>query len=267
MNRRPVVAGQFYSASQLGLKRQVQQYLDPTAARELAIGIVAPHAGFMYSGAVAGAVYSAITAPKTFVLLGPNHTGMGAPVALYEEGAWEIPTATFPVDGALAKLLLAECRLIQSDTAAHMREHSLEVQLPFLAETAKDAAIVPIAVMHASLEACKSVGEAIAAAIRQTPYEVTMVASTDMSHYVSDKTARRMDHLALEHIAALNPEGLYKTVHEQRISMCGVYPSTIMLFAARALGAQRVRQVRYATSGEVSGDFEQVVGYAGLIVL
>ncbi|KAF0182539.1 MAG: hypothetical protein FD164_1102 [Nitrospirae bacterium] len=267
MKRRPVVAGQFYSSSQLGLKRQVQQFLDPAAGRERALGIVSPHAGFMYSGAVAGAVYSSIAAPKTFVLLGPNHTGMGAPVALYAEGEWEIPTATFSVDGAFAQLLLAQSRLIQPDTEAHAREHSLEVQLPFIDATAKDAAIVPIAVMHASLEACKAVGEAIAAAIRQTPYEVTMVASTDMSHYVSDKTARRLDSLALQHVLALDPEGLYKTVHEQRISMCGVYPATIMLFAAKALGAQRVRQVRYATSGEVSGDFEQVVGYAGLIIL
>ncbi len=276
MNRLPVVAGKFYYGSPTGLKRQVQQYLVPEAARQRALGIVAPHAGFVYSGAVAGAVYSAITAPKTFVLLGPNHTGMGARISLYSEGAWEIPTATFPVDEALAQQLLAESDLVQRlfgesalmkpDTAAHLREHSLEVQLPFIAETAKNASIVPIAVMHASLEECRSAGEAIAAAIRQASYEVTMVASTDMSHYVSDATARRLDNLALERIMALDPEGLYKTVHEYRISMCGVYPTTIMLFAAKELGAGQVRQIRYATSAEVSGDYEQVVGYAGLLV-
>ncbi len=276
MNRLPVVAGKFYSGSPPGLKRQVKQYLVPEGTRERALGIVAPHAGFVYSGAVAGAVYSAITAPKTFVLLGPNHTGMGARISLYAEGAWEIPTATFPVDEALAKQFLAESDLVERlfgagvlmkpDTAAHLREHSLEVQLPFIAETAENASIVPIAVMQASLEECRMTGEAIASAIRQTSYDVTMIASTDMSHYVSDATARRLDNLALERIRALDPEGLYKTVHEHRISMCGVYPTTIMLFAAKELGAGQVRQIRYATSADVSGDYEQVVGYAGLLI-
>lgn len=266
MNRHPVVAGQFYAASPLGLKRQVQQLLEPASVREKAIGILAPHAGFMYSGAVAGAVYSAIAAPKTFLLLGPNHTGMGAPVSLYAEGSWEVPTATFPIDTGLAQRIRRASSLIQADAAAHVREHSLEVQLPFIAETAKNAAIVPIAIMHVSLEECRQLGETLAAAIKDTPYDVTMVASTDMSHYVTVQTARRLDHLALERIAALDPEGLYQTVHEHRISMCGVYPATVMLFAAKALGARQALQIRYATSGEVSGDFEQVVGYAGLLI-
>lgn len=266
MNRQPAVAGQFYSGTPLGLKKQVLQYLQPGSVAEAAIGVVSPHAGLIYSGAVAGEVYSAIKAPGTFVLIGPNHRGLGEPIALYAGGEWSVPTGMLPVDQELGRLIMAQTNRVSADESAHRMEHSIEVQLPFIAEVARQAKILPISVMHATLEACREVGEAIAYAIRQSGYAVTIVASTDMSHYVSADTARRLDGLAIERILKLDPEGLYATVHEQRISMCGVYPATIMLYAARMLGATHARLVRYATSGEVSGDYEQVVGYAGLII-
>lgn len=265
MSRQPAVAGQFYSGTTLGLKNQVRQYLQPGPS-EPAIGVVSPHAGLIYSGAVAGEVYSAIEAPSTFVLIGPNHRGLGEPIALYAGGEWTVPNGTLPVDQELGRRILEEAPLVAADESAHRMEHSIEVQLPFIAEVAKQAKILPISVMHASLGACREVGEGIAAAIRQCGYPVTMVASTDMSHYVSAETARKLDGQAIERILALDPEGLYATVHTLQISMCGVFPTTIMLYAAKALGATHARLVRYATSGEVSGDYDQVVGYAGLII-
>ncbi len=265
MSRQPAVAGQFYAGTTLGLKNQVLQYLQPGPS-EAAIGIVSPHAGLMYSGPVAGAVYSAIKAPDTFVLIGPNHRGMGEPIALYAGEAWSVPTGTFSVDQELGQLLMERTPFVAPDESAHRMEHSLEVQLPFIAEVARESKILPVSIMHASLSTCRSVGEALAAAIRQCGHSVTIVASTDMSHYVSVDAARKLDGLAIDRILALDPEGLYATVSEFRISMCGVYPTTIMLYAAKALGAKHARLVRYATSGEVSGDYDQVVGYAGLIV-
>lgn len=265
MSRQPAVAGQFYAGTTLGLKNQVLQYLQPGPS-EAAIGIVSPHAGLIYSGPVAGEVYSAIKAPETFVLIGPNHRGIGEPIALYGGGEWAIPTGTFPVDQKLGQLILERTPLVALDESAHRMEHSLEVQLPFIAEIARESKILPISIMHASLSVCRAVGEALAAAIRQCGYSVTIVASTDMSHYVSADTARKLDGKAIDRILALDPEGLYATVHEYRISMCGVYPTTIMLYAAKELGARHVRLVRYATSGEVSGDYDQVVGYAGLVI-
>jgi hypothetical protein len=266
MSRQPAVAGQFYSGTTLGLRKQVLQYLQPGAAAEAAIGVVSPHAGLIYSGAVAGEVYSAIKAPATFVLIGPNHRGTGEPIALYAGGEWSIPTGSLSIDQELGRLIAAQAPLVSVDESAHLMEHSLEVQLPFIAEVAKQAKILPISVTHASLGVCKTVGEAVAAAIKQCGYPVTIVASTDMSHYVSADTARRLDGLAIERILQLDPEGLYATVYEYKISMCGVYPTTIMLYAAKALGATHARLVRYATSGEVSGDYDQVVGYAGLVI-
>lgn len=266
MSRQPAVAGQFYSGTMLGLKKQVLQYLQPGSAAERAIGVVSPHAGLLYSGSVAGEVYSAIKAPETFVLIGPNHRGTGEPVALYAGGEWAVPTGTFLVDQELGSIIMDQAPLVVADELAHRMEHSIEVQLPFIAEVAHNAKILPISVIHASLSACKTVGEGIAAAIKQCGYPVTIVASTDMSHYVSADTARKLDGLALDRILALDPEGLYTTVSEFRISMCGVYPTTIMLYAAKALGAKHARLVRYATSGEVSGDYDQVVGYAGVII-
>ncbi|HMK44395.1 MAG TPA: AmmeMemoRadiSam system protein B [Dissulfurispiraceae bacterium] len=266
MNREPAVAGQFYSGSPLGLKQQVRSYLIADVRKQHAIGMVCPHAGFIYSGGVAGAVYSAVVPPNTFVLLGPNHTGIGAAAAMYGSGQWQIPTALFSIDAQLGELIRAKDPLLEIDASAHAMEHSLEVQLPFIAETSPSARILPIALRRQSLDECRLLGEAVAAAIRECGYPVTIVSSTDMSHYVNVDTARRLDHLALEHIIALDPEGLYATVHSRQISMCGIYPTTTMLFAARSLGAKQAQLLQYATSGEVSGDYAQVVGYAGLII-
>lgn len=264
--RSPAVSGQFYYGSASKLTNQVEHCLDKHAQREKVIGVVAPHAGLMYSGSVAGAVYSAIEFPETFLLMGPNHTGLGAQVSLMDTGEWEIPTAVFAIDEKLARRIAMNVPLVSKDTQAHMFEHSLEVQLPFIAYFSKEKKIVPLAVLSASLEQCKSIGEGIARAVREVDYAVVMVASSDMSHYVPDGMARKKDKMAIDKMLSLDAEGLYETVSKERISMCGCLPVTIMLFAAKALGARSARLIRYTTSAEVSGDYDHVVGYAGIVV-
>jgi len=266
MRRPPAVSGQFYQGTASKLTQQVKQYINTGAVKEHAIGILSPHAGLIYSGSVAGEVFSAIEFPKTFVLIGPNHTGIGAKVSMMASGEWEIPTGIFSIDEKLSRRIAANTPLISEDAQAHTFEHSLEVQLPFIAYFSTEPNIVPIAVMSASLEECRLLGEGIAKSIKEVKYAAVIVASSDMSHYVPDDVARQKDKKAIEMIKSLNPEGLYTVVSRERISMCGYLPATIMLFAAKALGAIEARLVKYSTSGEVSGDYDQVVGYAGMIV-
>lgn len=269
MIRKPAVAGQFYSSSPSGITEEVSRYILNTS-RERIIGAVCPHAGLMYSGHVAGAVYSRVSIPKTFVLLGPNHTGLGEKVSLMPTGEWQIPTGSFQIDDALAHRIYrnagASEGAVSKDTLAHISEHSLEVQLPFIGYIKKGVKIVPVAFMQASLEECRVIGEAIAEAIASADYPITIIASSDMSHYIPESEARTLDNLAIERISTLDPEGLYNTVISRNISMCGYIPATVMLYAASHLGASRAELVKYATSGDISGDYDSVVGYAGIIV-
>jgi AmmeMemoRadiSam system protein B len=266
LKRAPAVAGQFYYGTAPNLTRQVDEYIQKNAVKEKVIGLVSPHAGLIYSGPVAGAVYSAIDFPETFVLVGPNHTGLGPKISLMESGEWEIPTGTFQIDEKIAYRIALNVPSVTKDTKAHMFEHSLEVQLPFISYFSRQVKIVPIIMMSASVAECRELGEGIAKAVKAAGYPVVVVASSDMSHYVPDNVARQQDKKAIDRILALDPEGLYETVVREKISMCGYLPATTVLFASKALGAQSARLVKYSTSAEVSGDFEQVVGYAGIVL-
>jgi len=266
MKRQPAVAGQFYESQASGLSQQVGRCIEDCENKEHAIGVVSPHAGLMYSGKVAGAVFSRIHFPDTFILIGPNHTGYGSPVALMSAGSWQLPTGQLNIDEGLSRRLKQQSGHFVDDSTAHQMEHSLEVQLPFVLHFTSGVRIVPITMMPVSLELCRTLGEAIADCIRQTDYPVTIVASSDMSHYETDAAARKKDEMAIENIVALDPEGLYDVVTDRAITMCGVIPVTTMLFAAKSLGANTASLVRYMTSGEVSGDYDYVVGYAGIIV-
>lgn len=266
MRRKAAVAGQFYHSSKERLEEEVRRYVLPNILKEKAIAALCPHAGLIYSGPVAGAVYSHLVMPETFILLGPNHTGLGARVSMMAQGEWEIPTGVLSIDQKLARRIISESSLITSDTQAHLFEHSLEVQLPFIVHFSEKTRIIPITFMHASLEECKVIGEAIARAISQVDYPVVIIASSDMSHYVSDDVARRKDKMAIDKILQLDPEGLYNTVTTERISMCGYIPATIMLYTSRLLKAKEARLIKYSNSGDISGDYEYVVGYAGIII-
>lgn len=266
MKREPVVAGQFYPASPRDLSRLVDGLVTPEAEKGPAIGIVAPHAGLIYSGRVAGSVYSGIDLPKTIILIGPNHTGLGRPVSIMSSGSWRIPTGELNINEEIGRRLKEKCALIEEDSTAHMMEHSLEVQLPFIIHFSEHVSIVPIIMMTDSLDVCREVGEAAADVIKESGQPVLIVASSDMSHYEADAVARRKDNIAVQKVLDMDPEGLYATVIKEHISMCGIIPVATMLYAAKKLGARNSRLVKYMTSGETSGDYEQVVGYAGIIV-
>ena len=264
--RKPAVAGQFYSGTGTGLEKQVAAYVKETKEKEKVIGFISPHAGLMYSGAVAGSVYSRILMPETVILIGPNHTGLGKRVSIMTSGSWEIPGALVGIDNKLAERMLNQSPVFSEDMQAHYYEHSLEVQLPFISYFSKKTKIVPITMFSVSLDDCRIVGEALAAVIGQTDYYVVISASSDMSHYVSDSVAREKDNKAIERILALDPAGLYDVVKKYDITMCGYAPSTAMLYAAKALGATKAELVNYMTSGDVSGDYSHVVGYAGVVI-
>jgi hypothetical protein len=267
MNRMPAVAGQFYPGTAPGLARALKELTRDIPEKLPAIAVVSPHAGYVYSGAVAGELFSAVRVPSRAVVFCPNHTGVGAEAAIMSRGAWRMPWGDVPVDGGLADRIKAACPLLTEDESAHLGEHSLEVQLPFLHRFRPYIRIVPTALGRLSLDECRSLGDATAEAVSGDPERPLVVASSDMSHYVPDAVARRKDRMAIDRVLALDAEGLYRTVRAERISMCGVIPATVALFAALRLGATSARLVKYATSGDVSRDLEQVVGYAGLAIL
>jgi AmmeMemoRadiSam system protein B len=265
MDREPAVAGRFYTDEPSALAREVDRFLAAAAPRSPALGVLAPHAGYVYSGAIAGAVYARVAVPPRVLVLGPNHTGLGRPAALWPPGgAWRTPLGLVPVSAALTEAL-ARVPGVEVDRAAHLGEHSLEVQLPFLQRARPDVEIAALCLGPLDLDACAELGAGVARVAADAG--ALVVASSDMSHYVPAEVAREKDHRAIERVLALDPEGLYRTVRRERIGMCGVIPATVMLHAARALGAGAGELVRYGTSGDVSGDDRHVVGYAGVLVV
>lgn len=268
MTRQPVVAGQFYPGEAQALRRQVATLLAQAGAREARPTILAmvPHAGYVYSGPVAGRTLGEALLADRMLLLGPNHTGRGRRLAVWPSGEWRIPGGSLPVDQPLAEALLAAATRLTPDTEAHLGEHSLEVELPFLAATNPDCRIVPLCVAEPDADVLRQVAEAMAGALTGMAEKVSIVVSSDMSHYLPHETAKRQDSLALDRILALDPEGLFRVVRQAGITMCGVLPMVLGLFLAKALGATEAVLAAYATSGEASGDYRQVVGYAGVIV-
>jgi len=267
MKRKPAVAGTFYPGHPAELRRQIGRMTVPDAPKSKAFAAIVPHAGYVYSGAVAGAVFSAVEIPPSCVVLAPAHRPIRPLFAIMTEGSWETPLGPVPIESGLASGILKRCRLVQADPAAHAEEHSLEVQIPFLQTFRPDVSIVPLNVSYrAEFEDLEALGGAVAEAVREWGGETLLVASTDMSHYISAAEARRRDFKAIDRILALDPRGLVEVVRAEDISMCGVLPTAAVLVAAKALGASKAELVRYATSGDVTGDDREVVAYAGLVV-
>ncbi|KHK02175.1 AmmeMemoRadiSam system protein B [Desulfovibrio sp. TomC] len=266
--RQPVVAGRFYPGDAAGLARETAGYLALAEApsKRPTLLAMAPHAGAVYSGPVAGRTLGAANLAETLLLLGPNHTGQGARLAVWPSGAWRIPGHDVPVDDGLAAALLAAAPALVSDRQAHLGEHSLEVLLPFLAQVRPACRIVPVAVAEPDLAVLAQTAAAMAGVLAGWGQSVSVVVSSDMSHYVPHDTAKKLDTLALARILALDPSGLYQVVREVGITMCGVLPMVLGLLTALALGATSARLAAYATSAEASGDYGQVVGYAGVLV-
>ncbi len=266
MIRRSAVAGSFYAGTRERLRLQVEDLLPEASTQVQAIGVVVPHAGYMYSGRVAAAVYSRVEFPDVFVILGPNHTGLGAGAAIMTYGQWETPLGNARIDTELGRAILASSAVLEEDHLGHLREHSIEVQLPLLQYFERPFTFVPICLFSHEYAACQDVGLAVAKAVRETTRRVLLVASTDMSHFISREEARAKDRKAIDAILTLDPEGLHRVVRREGISMCGFHPTTAMLVAAKALGATRADLMMYTDSGEVTRDLQEVVAYAGFVV-
>jgi AmmeMemoRadiSam system protein B len=273
--RTPAVAGRFYPGRAEELLREVRGFTStakiPIETGQIAaIGCVAPHAGYIYSGGVAGAVYSRLKIPERCVILCPNHTGKGRPLAIMASTTWQTPLGEVAADADMGARLLRRFAALQEDSAAHRAEHAIEVQLPFLQAPRAEFKIIPIAIGTSDFDVLRGLGEALADVIADRHPEdqekTLIIASSDMNHYESDEITRVKDRKAIERVLALDARGLWEVVMNEDISMCGFGPTIVMLTAAKILGATSATLVKYATSGDVSGDYESVVGYAGIIV-
>ena len=266
MIRNPAVAGQFYPGWAGELKEMIGYMTDRKLEKVDVVGLMSPHAGYVYSGPVAGAVFSRIKFKQTFVMLGPNHRGMGKPFSIMTEGSWKTPLGEVPVDRELAKAILKASDNLEEDSLAHRHEHSLEVQVPFLQYFKPDVTIVPVLLSLANPLIYKEIGKAVAEAVKGTGAEAVILASSDMTHYESHESARSKDQKAIEAILDLDADELVKRLGQHNISMCGYAPAVSLITAARLLGARKAELVKYQTSGETSGDYSAVVGYAGIII-
>ncbi|MDP8247325.1 MAG: AmmeMemoRadiSam system protein B [Candidatus Tritonobacter lacicola] len=267
MIRSPAVAGRFYPGDPESLRRQIEEYLEPIGGKKLrAKGVVSPHAGYVYSGPVAGAVLSAVEITDTVVILGPNHTGLGAPYAIMAKGEWKTPLGNVEIDSGLAAGIVENGPMVTEDPSAHAHEHSLEVQVPFLQVLKPGVKIVPIVVGGRTVSEFHWLGGAIARAIQACGKDVLVLASSDMTHYEPHEEAREKDSAAIDAILKLDGDMLMRKVRGLGISMCGYAPTIAMLTAAKDLGAREAKLIRYMTSGETSGDYSAVVGYAGIAV-
>ena len=266
MLRQPAVAGQFYTDNPTELRQQVEAMLATTIEPQPACGVMMPHAGYVYSGAIAGEALARVTVPDTVLLLGPNHHGVGAPCALFQSGQWQTPLGTVDIDDVLAQQLLDEVPLLVADSAAHRYEHSLEVEVPFLQVKNPQVKIVPLMLGTLSLPTLQSLAAGISTVLGRLERKVLVVASSDMTHYEPATVVKAKDQLALDPLLNLDGVALYQQVKKHQISMCGVCAATLMVMITKALGAKYAELVRYGHSGEVSGDNDAVVGYAGVVI-
>lgn len=266
--RDPAVAGQFYPDARAPLIKTLGSMVG-AGKKEPCLGAVVPHAGYMYSGFVAGSVFAVMSPRRTYVILGPNHTGIGSAFGIDSSDSWKTPLGEIKINRTLADELKKRSRYLKNDSASHAHEHSIEVELPFLQFTAGDTfTFVPVAVSYASGSVYKEIGGAIAEAVKALKMEkdTVVLASSDMTHYESREAAEKKDAVAIDAILKLDEDRLIKEVSDLEISMCGYAPAAIMIKAAKELGAKRARLVKYATSGDVTGDYSAVVGYAGIII-
>jgi len=264
--RPPVVAGRFYSADSAALAKEVAGLMEPGAKKEECLGAVSPHAGYKYSGCVTGKTLSRVAFKDSFIVMGPNHTGVGKDFSIMSKGSFRTPLGEAEIDTDLAEAILKNSDCIEEDAGAHADEHSIEVQLPFLQQAGGAITFVPIVIAESNIERLKAAGRDIAAAIKAWGRRAVVISSSDMTHYESDKSVREKDKKAIDAILALDEERLMKEIIERDISMCGFAPTIVMLSALKEMGAKKAELIDYRTSGDASGDYSSVVGYAGIII-
>jgi AmmeMemoRadiSam system protein B len=266
MVRNPTVHGNFYPGSKNILTEELGKYIPVVENKKKVIGLVSPHAGYIFSGGCAGKGFAAVEVPDIVIILGVNHYGYGHPFAVDGHDSWKTPLGEAEVHKELREKLVKDSEIFGIDSNASIKEHSLEVQVPFIQYRNPEAKILPITVAGGDVQRLMTAGKEIAALIKENKDDVLMVASTDMSHYISVDRAREKDKKAIDKILQLDPEGLYNTVLMERISMCGAASTTIMLSAALELGAQKAEVIDYTNSGTVMGDYSRVVAYLSMIV-
>lgn len=265
--REAAFAGQFYPANPKELRRTISNYSKKSESLQEAKAVLVPHAGYIYSGSVAASVYSAVRLPNRVIIMGPNHTGRGSPLSLFPAGAWNMPLGAVSIDAELNRCLLAECPNLQEDRAAHEHEHSLEVQIPFLQVMLPEFSFAAICIAWANYSDLETLGHGMARVIHSWQEPILIIVSSDMTHYESADVAAKQDRLAIDQILAVDPSGLYKTVIENNISMCGVAPAVAALVTCRDLGASGGELIRYGNSGDAMREYGRVVAYAGLAIL
>ena len=267
MLRQPAVAGRFYPSNPKELTALVREYSrpDPQHPPIQVKACLVPHAGYMYSGHVTGAVLARVALPEKIIVLGVRHYPRGESAAILSSGAWRTPLGDAPIEEPMAAELRRACPLLREDSVAHSGEHSLEVQIPFLQVLAPGFSFVPVALGTVQYDSLVSVGKAVAQVLQNANEKVLLLTSSDLNHYEDEKTTRVKDQKAIDRMLAFDPRGLYDTCRNEEISMCGLGPAVAMLTALNALGARKSELVKHATSGEISGDYDQVVGYAGMI--
>ncbi len=273
--RAPVVAGTFYNLEKEMLKKQIDRCFNhelgpkETKKQPFFAGVV-PHAGYEFSGPVAAWVYSRIE-KANYIILGPNHTGIGSNFALMKSGIWKTPLGEIVVDEKVAEKLLKECKILEFDVMAHEQEHSIEVQLPFLQHRfGNDFKIIPISISNqfadeSLLESCKLIGKEIANVIKKQKEKWIILASSDFSHYIPQDRAKKIDNYIIKAILKLNEKDFFARINEKNATVCGFGPIAIAIVAAKGLGAKKGELLKYSTSGDITKDFGAVVGYAAVI--
>lgn len=266
MIRNPVVAGQFYPQTEASLRKMLANLVSADSEKQEAKGVILPHAGYVYSGQVAGATISKVDVKKTAVILGTNHTGSGSPFSIMTKGSWLTPLGEVKIDTEIAESILKAGDLLKDDMRGHIYEHSIEVELPFLQYLKNDIKIVPIIVSNGDIKDYGELGNAVAEGLKKVGRSAILIASTDFTHYESKESAEEKDRLAIDAILSLDEEKLFKVVEENSITMCGSAPVCALISACKILGARKAGLVKYQTSGDITGDYSSVVGYAGLVI-
>jgi MEMO1 family protein len=265
--RLPAVSGRFYPSDPRQLTSVIHRFTrsDPSVPKIPVKACLVPHAGYVYSGSIAGAAFSRVVLPRKILILGVRHFPRGEQAAILSSGSWRTPLGDAPIDEPLAQTLRAACPLFREDELAHRREHSLEVQIPFLQVLSADFTFVPVVLGTLRFEELTSVGEAVGKVLAKSHEEILLLTTSDFNHYENDEITRMKDHKAIQHLLALDAQGLYDTCRTEKISMCGLGPAVAMITAMRVLGSKVAEVLQYATSADVSGDTSSVVGYAGMI--
>lgn len=265
MIREPYAAGSYYPGSASRIREMLDMFVDVTTKKDDVIGLLMPHAGYPYSGAVAGATISRVKFKDTFIIIGPSHSGLGKPFSVMTEGTWLTPLGEVEIDSELARQIVAVSDYAEEDYRAHQEEHAVEVQIPFLQYIKPDIRIVPIILAYAPSATYKEIGKDIARAIKESNREAVIIASGDMTHQEPQSTAERKDMKAIEAMLALDEDELTRRYEELHITMCAHGPLVCLIAAAKELGANAAELIGYQTSGDTTGDYNSVVGYAGVI--